>query len=154
MNREIIKELYEHWGDDVFRLCMSYLGSQQDAEDVCHSVFLKLLDKHIELFAGKEKAWLLTAAANECKSQLRRIKRRNMTELTNDIPFESDSDRQLYEAVMSIPAKYLSAVHLYYYEGYSQKEISEILRISQSAVQTRMSRARELLRKELSDYEE
>lgn len=154
MNREKIKDLYECWGNDVFRLCLSYLGSQQDAEDICHCVFLKLLNGRVELFPGKEKAWLLTVAANECKSHLRSLKRRNAAELTDDISFANGNDRELYAAVMSIPAKYRSTLHLYYYEGYSQKEISEILHISQSAVQTRMSRARELLRKELSDYEE
>lgn len=154
MDREIVKELYEHLGNDVFRLCMSYLGSRQDAEDICQCVFLKLLGGKVTLFPGKEKAWLLTAAANECKSHLRSTKRKNAAELTDTIAFEANSDRELYEAVMSIPPKYRAAIHLYYFEGYSQKEISEILRISQSAVQTRMSRARDLLRKELTDYEE
>lgn len=153
MDREKIKEIYELWGNDVFRLCMSFLASRQDAEDICHSVFLKLMDKRIELFPGKEKSWLLTAAANQCRSALRSVRRKNAAELTDDIPFE-DGNRELYEAVMSMPPKYRAAVHLYYYEGYSQKEIGEILNISLSAVQTRMSRAREILKKELTDYEE
>jgi RNA polymerase sigma-70 factor (ECF subfamily) len=44
-------------------------------------------------------------------------------------------------------------VHLYYYEGYAQDEIAEILKISKTAVQTRMSRARKQLKEVLKEYE-
>ena len=54
---------------------------------------------------------------------------------------------------MTLPAKYRAVIHLYYFEGYDQGEIAEILHISRTAVQTRMSRARAMLKKELSDDE-
>lgn len=47
------------------------------------------------------------------------------------------------------PPKYRAVVHLYYYEGYAQEEIAQILGITRTAVQTRMSRARIILEKEL-----
>lgn len=46
----------------------------------------------------------------------------------------------MYAAVKALPPKYRAVVHLYYYEGYDQGEIGEILHISRTAVQTRMSR--------------
>lgn len=52
------------------------------------------------------------------------------------------------------PPKYRIVVHLYYFEGYDQREIADILHITRTNVQTRMSRARAILKKDLSDYEE
>ena len=54
--------------------------------------------------------------------------------------------RELMEAVMSLPPKYRSVIHLYYYEGYSVKETADILGVSVSSVTTRLARARERLK--------
>lgn len=54
---------------------------------------------------------------------------------------------------MSLPANYRAVVHLYYFEGYDQREIADILHITRTTVQTRMSRARILLKKELEENE-
>ena len=153
MDREQIAELFRDYGDDVFRLALSYLGSCPDAEDVCQTVFLKLAAGKVTLLPGKEKAWLLTCAANACKNHLKSFWRRSVGELEESIPFRTEEDRGLYEAVMALPAKYRAVIHLYYFEGYDQGEIGEILHISRTAVQTRMSRARAMLKKELSDDE-
>ena len=153
MNTEQLADLFRQYGDDVFRLAYSYLGNRTDAEDVCQKVFLKLAEGKTPLLPGREKAWLLTCAANLCKSQLRSFWRKNVGELDESLPFRDDSDREVWDAVMALPPKYRAVVHLYYWEGFDQGEIGEILRISRTAVQTRMSRARALLRKELSDDE-
>lgn len=153
VDRERIEELFRQYGDDVFRLALSYLGSRADAEDVAQNVFLKLAAGKVTLFPGKEKAWLLTCTANACRSHLKSFWNRNVGELDEALPFRDPEDRGLYEAVMALPPKYRAVIHLYYYEGYDQGEIGEILRISRTAVQTRMSRARTMLKKELSDDE-
>lgn len=77
-----------------------------------------------------------------------------MGELEESIPFQDQADRAVWEAVMSLPPKYRAVIHLYYWEGYDQGEIGEVLHISRTAVQTRMARARAMLRKELSDDEQ
>lgn len=154
MNSEQLADLFRRYGDDVFRLAYSYLGSRADGEDVCQSVFLKLAEGKTVLLPGKEKSWLLTCAANLCKSQLRSFWRRNVGELDESVPFREESDRELWEAVMALPPKYRAVIHLYYWEGLDQGEIGDVLRISRTAVQTRMQRARAMLRKELSDDEE
>ena len=153
MNAEALADLFRQYGDDVFRLAYSYLGNRTDAEDVCQSVFLKLAEGKTTLLPGREKAWLLTCAANLCKSQLRSFWRRNVGELDESVPFRDESDQEVWDAVMALPPKYRAVVHLYYWEGYGQGEIGEILHISRTAVQTRMSRARDMLKKELSDDE-
>ena len=154
MDSEKLADLFRKYGDDVFRLAYSYLGSRADGEDVCQSVFLKLAEGKTVLLPGKEKSWLLTCAANLCKSQLRSFWRRNVGELDETLPFREQSDQELWDAVMALPPKYRAVIHLYYWEGYDQGEIGEILHLSRTAVQTRMSRARDMLRKELSDDEQ
>lgn len=153
MDRERVVQILKLYGDDVFRLAMSYLGNRQDAEDTCQNVFLKALNTKYEPLSGKEKAWLLTCTANACKNHLKSFWRKNVGELDETISFTDSADQTLYDAVMKLPPKYRTVIHLYYFEGYDQSEIGEILHLKRTAVQTRMSRAREMLKKELNDDE-
>lgn len=153
MDQKEVIRLFEEYAEDVFRLALSYLQNRHDAEDICQSVFVKLLSYNKPLEFGKEKAWLLTCAANACKDHLKSFWRRNTVELDETISFTSETDRELWEVVNALSPKYRIVVHLYYYEGYSQEEIAGILKISRTAVQTRMSRAREQLKEVLKAYE-
>lgn len=149
MDKSVITELYETYGQDVYRLALSYLHSSHDAEDICQNVFLKLMEKNVTLLPGKEKAWLLTCTANACKNHLKSFWRRNAQELDEKLIFSHDAEKDLWEALISLPPKDRALIHLYYYEGYAQDEIAQILGISRTAVQTRMRRARQKLEKEL-----
>ena len=150
--KEVIR-LFEEYAEDVFRLALSYLQNRHDAEDICQSVFVKLLSYKKPRKFGKEKAWLLTCAANACKDHLKSFWRKNTVQLDETVVLNSETDKEIWKAVNSLAPKYRAVVHLYYYEGYAQDEIAQILRISRSAVQTRMSRAREQLKEALKEYE-
>ena len=150
MDKWEVGKLYDTYAQDVYRLALSYLRNTQDAEDICHSVFLTLVEKDITLFPGKEKAWLLKAAANACKNHLKSFWKLNREELDDRMVFADDGDRDLWAIVGTLPPKYRAVIHLYYYEGYPQDEIARILGITRTAVQTRMQRARNLLEKELN----
>ena len=149
MEKAQIAKLYDTYAPDGFRLAPSYLYNRQDAEDICHSVFLTLVEKNVVLFPGKEKAWLLKCAANACKDQLKSFWKQNREELKDNMVFADSRDRELWAMVGQLSPKYRAVVHLYYYEGYNQEEIAKILGITRTAVQTRMQRAREQLGKEL-----
>ena len=150
MEKSEVAKLYDRYAQDVFRLALSYLYHSQDAEDVCHSVFLTLVEKDVALFPGSEKAWLLKCTANACKDLLKSFWKQNRDELNENMVFLDARDRDLWAVVGTLPPKYRAVVHLYYYEGYSQEEIAKILGITRTAVQTRMQRARKLLEKELT----
>ena len=151
MERAEVLRLYEAYAEDVFRLALSYLHSRQDAEDVCQSVFMKLLSGKRPPQAGREKPWLLTCTANACKDRLRAFHRKRTAAEEEGVVLVDDLQREVWTAVRSLKPKYRAVVHLYYYEGYAQDEIAEILHISRTAVQTRMSRAREKLKEVLKD---
>ena len=150
MEKLEIGRLYDTYSQDVYRLAVSYLRNTQDAEDICHSVFLALVEKNVTLFPGSEKAWLLKCTANACKNHLKSFWQNNREALDENMTFTDDRDRELWAVVGTLPPKYRAVVHLYYYEGYSQEEIGKILGITRTAVQTRMQRARTMLEKELN----
>ena len=62
--------LFREYRDDVYRLAVCYTKSREDAEDICQSVFLKLIEQKA-FQPGKEKQWLLRVTANECRNLLR-----------------------------------------------------------------------------------
>ena len=103
MDQETLAELFRRYGDDVFRLAYSYLGSRADGEDVCQTVFLKLAEGRAVLLPGREKAWLLTCAANLCRSQLRSFWRRNVGALDESVPFPEPAGRAVWSAVQALP---------------------------------------------------
>ena len=149
MEKQEVAKLYDRYAQDVYRLALSYLYHSQDAEDVCHSIFLTLVEKDVTLFPGKEKAWLLKCTANACKNHLKSFWKQHTEELNDNLVFCDQKDRELWAVVGTLPPKYRAVIHLYYYEGYRQGEIADILSITRTAVQTRMQRARQILEKEL-----
>lgn len=149
VEKQEIRCLFNAYRNDVFRLAFSYLRSRPDAEDICQSVFLKLLEQSITLFPGKEKQWLMTATANACKNHLRTLRNHPTTSLEELSLADEGADVTVTQAVLALPSKYRIPIHLYYYEGCTQEEIAKILGLTRTAVQTRMARGRAMLRKEL-----
>ena len=82
--------------------------------------------------------------AHPCDSEL------FTTEAKAEASYEMESgESAVYEAVQNLPPDYRAAIHLFYYEQYSVKEISQILEVSESVVKTRLSRARGKLKEVL-----
>ena len=67
-------------------------------------------------------------------------------ELETDLSYRDESHAELLEILDKLPANYRAVIHLYYYEGYSVKEIAMILSISESNVQVRLKRARDKMK--------
>ena len=74
-----------------------------------------------------------------------------MQPLDESIAFQTKETSDIFDAVMALKPEYRAAVYLYYYEGYSTEEIGAILKLSQSAVTTRLQRARRKLRSQLEE---
>lgn len=146
MNTE---EAFLAYKDDVYRLAVSYTRSIADAEDVCQTVFLKLMEQR-NIQPGREKAWLMQVTANECRSLLRSHWWKRTEPLDEKIPEPSREDGLLRE-VMALEPKYRTVVYLYYYEGYSVEEIGKLLKTNPSTVSTRLARGRSKLKEELKE---
>ena len=138
--------LFQRYKDPVYRLALSMTGSPADAEDVCQTVFLKLLEKRPALDPEKERAWLLQVTANECRSLWRRLRRRPTVPLDAAAELAAPPADSLLRRIMELPRGDQAVLYLHYYEGFSTQEVGEMLRISQSAVTTRLLRARKKLK--------
>ena len=139
--------LFRQYKDSVYRLALSLTGSVQDAEDVTQTVFLKLLETKPALEEGRERAWLFQVAANECRSLWRRLSRRRTEPLEAALTVAApEADRAVLEAVGRLKPGDRAVLYLFYYEGYTTGEIGALLGISQSAVTTRLQRARQKLK--------
>lgn len=143
--------LFQRYKDPVYRLALSITGSPADAEDVCQTVFLRLLEKQPELEPEREKAWLLQVAANECRSLWRRLRRRPTVPLEEVLDLAAPRGEPLLRQVMELPRKDQAVLYLHYYEGFSTREVGKLLHISQSAVTTRLLRARKKLKEALGE---
>ncbi len=142
--------LFHRYRDDVYRLAVNYTHNPQEAEDVCQTVFLKLLEQG-SLTPGKEKAWLMQVTANECRSLLRSAWWKRTVALDERIPAPAYETDDTIRAVMALPPKYRVVIYLRYYEEYTTAEIAELLRIPVSTVTTRLARGREQLKKRLGE---
>ena len=145
----------ELYADTVRRICMLHLKSDSDTEDIFQTVFLKYV-----LYSGAfeneehEKAWLLRVTINACKDYLKSFFRRNVVPLDviSEIEAEvSDEQREVLEAVLSLPKKYKDVIYLHYYEGYSASEIGKILDKKENTVYSLLSRGRGMLKNFLTD---
>ena len=138
--------LFQRYKAPVYRLALSMTGSPADAEDVCQTVFLKLLEKRPALDLEKERAWLLQVTANECRSLWRRLRRRPTVPLDAAAELAAPPADSLLRRIMELPRGDQAVLYLHYYEGFSTQEVGEMLRISRSAVTTRLLRARKKLK--------
>lgn len=142
--------LFQQYKDDVYRLALSYTHNPQEAEDVCQSVFLKMLE-HPPITPGTEKGWLMQVCANRCRNLLRSHWWQTTAPLEDVHSTPAPEFNGIREAVMSLDPKFRVVVYLYYYEGYTTVEIAKLLKISQTAVSTRLFRARAILKEQLKE---
>ena len=145
-----IESLFQSYMDDVYRLALSYTKSIQEAEDVCQTVFLKLLEQK-QIAPGKERAWLMQVTANTCRNLLRSAWWKRTVPMEETLPVMDPQYTDTWEKVMALPPKYRVMIYLRYYEELSTKEMAQLLHISQSAVTTRLSRARQMLKTALEE---
>ena len=145
-----IETLFEQYRDDVYRLALSYTKSVQEAEDVCQTVFLKLMEQE-KIEPGKERAWLMQVTANRCKNVLRSSWWKQTAPMEDTLPAPEPRYTDTWEMVMALRPKYRVLIYLRYYEELSTREMAELLHISQSAVTTRLNRARQMLKEQLQE---
>lgn len=158
----------------IYRLGVKMLGDEQDAEDMLQETFIKAY-RHLSTFDGRSSlsTWLYRIAANEALMVLRR-KRPEMVSFDEPLPGEAEAQEplqivdwccmpeeelvsaegraQLDRAIETLPASLRVVFLLRDIEGLSTRETAEVLKLSEMAVKTRLSRARLRLRGELTAY--
>jgi len=144
-----IEEIYERNYDMMYRVGFSYLKNAEDTKDIISDIILKLLQKKINFESAEhEKAWILRAVINQCKNYLKHWRRKNES-IDDYIHLESENsveENEMVKIIMELPERYRAVIYLHYYEGYTSKEISDILKKPQSTILSQMREARKLLK--------
>ena len=145
----------EQYMDMVYRVAYGYVRAPADADDVTQAVFLRLWKRRPALAdENHARRWLVRVAINESKRLLRSPWRSAEALDDHDAPvLPSTEHRELLDAVMRLRPNDCTVIYLYYYEGLSTKEIAGMLGVPQNTVLTRLRRAREKLKSDLTEAE-
>ncbi len=149
---EEMLQLYNRHVNTVYRVCFMYMKNKPDTEDMVQNTFIRLMkDKTIFESEEHEKAWLIRTATNLCKDHFKHwwsktVGINQVEEIAVEQPLYTDSS---LSKVLALPAKYKTAIYLFYYEGYSTVEIAKILKKNQSTVRGYLHSGRKLLKMEM-----
>jgi RNA polymerase sigma-70 factor (ECF subfamily) len=173
-DQEEFSRLVDAYSNNIYSLAIKMLNQQQDAEDVLQETFIKAY-RGLKSFDGRSKlsTWLFRIATNEA---LMVIRRKQPQFVSIEEPIDSDESEQeplqivdwcclpekellseesrerLDEAVQNLPEKLKVVFLLRDINDLSTHETAEVLNLTDTAVKTRLSRARLRLREELSTY--
>jgi len=150
-----IETLYHKYADMLYRVALSTLQNDMDAQDAVQDVFIKFMSANPDFKDEEhEKAWILRVTVNRCNDMLRSRKIRLKFHAESEIEPAAPAPKarqELFEILHSIPEKYKSTVILHCLEGLSLQDTADILGISLSAAKMRLKRARDILREEEKD---
>jgi RNA polymerase sigma-70 factor (ECF subfamily) len=170
------KDLVEKYQNSIINTCYRFLRDQREAEELAQEVFLKV---YLSLNSYQPKAkfstWLFKIAVNLCLNKLRDRKREGVRrkDFYNNGSLQEDSEvpapkenqpdfsfeqkelkRVIREAIDTLPKNQRTVILLSQYEELSYQEMAKILNCSVSAIESRLFRARENLKKTLKPFVE
>lgn len=154
MSKEKLETLAEKFMDMIYRVAYSWTKNSDDANDVTQEVLIKLYKTNDEFESDSHiKNWLIRVTINQCKMLFRSPwnKMTDLSDYAESIGFEDESHLDLFLAVMKLDKKYRVPLMLFYYEGYSTKEISSFLGIPEKTISTRLFRAKAKLKEYLKE---
>ena len=151
MSQDYIRYILDTYSQTLIKLSYTYVRNVCDAEDIAQDVFVALLKRGKPFDSAEhEKAWLLRTVINKSKNHLRSGWIKRTVSLNDNADSETDNSMdektQVMEAVLSLPEKYRTVIHLFYYNGYSINEIAEIVGKKPATVGTLLARGRSLLK--------
>lgn len=154
MSKEQFESLAEKYMDMIYRVAYSWTKNSDDANDVTQDVFMQLYKTDKEFESDSHiKNWLMKVTVNRCRMLFRSLwnKMEDINDYAETIGFEDESHLDLFLAVMKLDKKYRVPLMLFYYEGYSTKEISSFLGIPEKTISTRLFRAKAKLKDYLKE---
>lgn len=148
----------------IFTYALSKLRDVEEARDATQEIFIEAFKNISSLKSpGSFLPWLRGIASNVCR---RRKRRRRMDERLDEIPepavlppieeelMRSELKDEVLKAILSLPEGYRHVLLLHYFDELPQREVAAFMGISVTAVETRIGRAREMLRKKLGSLPE
>lgn len=161
-NREAQHELYNKYAAKMLAVCYRYTGDRDVAGDLLHDGFIKVFSSVGSYRGGGSfEGWMRRVFATTALGYLRSNKR-FIDEASDDIVIKDDSgtyssaedmisDKELLALIAELPQGYRTVLNMYAIEGYSHKEIGEVLGIGESSSRSQYLRAKNVLKKRLGD---
>ncbi|WP_270180888.1 sigma-70 family RNA polymerase sigma factor [Alkalihalobacillus sp. CinArs1] len=158
---ETIVHLMDEYGDMVKKLAFTYVKDLSTAEDITQDVFISCYH-HLNTFEKRSsfKTWLYRITVNRSLDTLKTHAFKKWlpysktyhpsNELTPEIKLiQKDDQHAVTESLLQVPHKYRGILYLYYYEELRIREISEITKLNESTIKTRLRRGKQILKLEL-----
>ncbi|UOR10428.1 RNA polymerase sigma factor [Halobacillus amylolyticus] len=169
-NKELaLAELVKHEYPSLLRTARSYVKDAMTAEDMVQEALLKAYEKFDSFQTGNSvRAWLFRIMINKCKDHLRSYTQRKVTPWEDqwlhaaqvdphnplDIMIQQEDNDDIHQAIDLLKPDYHEALHLYYFNDLSVKQMSMVLHMNENTLKTRMKRARDHLGQELVQHRE
>lgn len=161
-DRRAQKQLYETYSGKMMSVCLRYCKDRETARDLLHDGFLKVYS-HIDGFESKGsfEGWIRRIMVN---TALEHIRKQNEEGHSLDIEeayaltngdygiLEKLQADELIKLIQKLPDTYRTVFNLFVVEGYSHREISEEMRITESSSRVYLTRAKQSLQEMLAGY--
>lgn len=162
-NAKAQKMLFDKFAPKMMTVCLRYATDSMEAEDILQDGFVKTFNKLVDFKKeGSLEGWIRRIIVNTALDAIRKNKKYAQDANIDDVGykisnFETASDdiqaEDLLKLVNSMPEGYKIVFNLFAIEGYSHKEISELMNISENTSKSQYSRARSYLRTRLEKLE-
>lgn len=161
-NRKAQSQLYHYFSKKMHLVCMRYAHTTLEADDILQNGFVKVFTKH-HLFdgTGSLEGWIKRIMINTA-IEIHRKNKLNHAEVLNEsqhitlvsqLGADQTAYKDLLAIVQTLPTGYRTIFNLYAIEGYTHKEIAELLEISEGNSKSQLSRARQWLQQKLIKLE-
>lgn len=162
-NRRDQELLYRRHASKLYAVCLQYSGNDDEARDILQEGFIKIFENLIHYkYEGSFEGWMRKIIVN---TALEKYRSKNNLYRVDDIDLipepDADPDTEDYagleavdllDIIRELPPKYRMVFNLYAIEGYSHKEISQMINISEGTSKSNLSRARQILQKKVRLY--
>lgn len=153
--------LYQRFAPKMYAVCMRYAGNNDDAQDLLQEGFIKVF-RNLDKFRneGSFEGWMRRVFVNTSIEQFRRKVHLNSISEKEEVGLEDASvsvldqlaERDIIQLVQELSPGYRAVFNLYVIEGYSHKEIAEMLQISEGTSKSQLARAKSILQKKVAAY--
>ena len=156
------EELYNRFSGKMYAVCLRYANNADDAQDLLQEGFIKVYrNLHRFRAEGSFEGWIRRVFVNSAIEHFRKKsielskvsdKEENTIE-DSDVPaLDQPAERDIVKLIQDLSPGYRTAFNMYVVEGYSHKEIGDLLGISEGTSKSQLARARSILQKKVAQY--
>ncbi len=161
-NRQMQEELYKRFSGKMYAVCLRYANNADDAQDLLQEGFIKVYrNLHRFRAEGSFEGWIRRVFVNSSIEHFRKKalqlskvsdKEENTIEDTDSSALDQMAEKDIIRLIQELSPGYRTVFNLYVVEGYSHREIGDMLGISEGTSKSQLARARSILQKRVAQY--